>query len=458
MPPTRRTPRENEAMNVEITPIKTPAELALAAAFKGAKKRLPGGASVARLREQALASFVAGGLPHRRIEEWKYTDLRALMREAVPLADPLDQAALARAQKANPLPGVAARAITLVNGAFAPELSDLSKAEAGLTILPLARVIAEGHELAARIGKILLPHYDAPHALNTAFLNDGIVIGLAAGAKLARPIHVRHLFTGTAPAATYARTLVIVGDGAIATVIESFEGPQGIAYQANAAAELSVGDKAWLEYVRVQAEGEAAIHLATILAEIGARAKLHTCSLTTGAAISRQSMYLRAAGEGSQTRLSGATLLRKEQHADITLFVDHMTQGCTSREIFKSALDHESRGVFQGKIVVRPGAQKTDAKMMSAALLLGEGAEADNKPELEIYADDVVCGHGATAGALDENLLFYLRARGIPLKEAEALLIRSFIGEAMEAVPHEALREALLTRAGAWLSEREQTP
>jgi Fe-S cluster assembly protein SufD len=250
---------------------------------------------------------------------------------------------------------------------------------------------------------------------------------------------------------------VVVGEGAIATVIESFEGPDGVAYQSNTAAELQVGNKAWLEYVRVQAEGDAAIHLATILANIGAQAKLHTCSLTVGAAVSRLSVFLRCTGEGSETRLSGATLLRRKQHADTTLFVDHMTRGCSSREIFKSALDDESRGVFQGKIVVRPGAQKTDAKMMSAALLLGAAAEADHKPELEIFADDVQCGHGATAGALDEGLLFYLRARGIPRKEAEALLIRAFIGEAMEAVPHEALREAVLARAADWLAAREQS-
>jgi Fe-S cluster assembly protein SufD len=281
------------------------------------------------------------------------------------------------------------------------------------------------------------------------------VIGLAAGSKLARPIHVRHLFTGAA-AAAYARTLVIVGEGAIATVIESFEGPDGVAYQSNTAAELQVGDKAWLEYVRVQAEGDTAIHLATVLADIGAQAKLHTCSLTVGAAVSRQSVFLRCTGAASETRLSGATLLRRKQHSDTTLHVDHMTPGCTSREIFKSALDDESRGVFQGKIVVRPGAQKTDAKMMSAALLLGEAAEADHKPELEIFADDVQCGHGATAGALDKELLFYLGARGIPRKLAEALLIRAFIGEALEAVPHEALREALLALAADRLAAREQ--
>jgi Fe-S cluster assembly protein SufD len=442
-------------MNAEIKPIKTAAEPGLAAAYQVAKKRLPGGPAFARLREQALAAFVEGGLPHRRIEEWKYTDLRTLLREAAPLADPPDKATFARAKKLEPLPSVDVRRVTLINGSFVGELSDLVQPEAGLTILPLSRALAEGHALASRIGRLLPPYYDATLALNTAFVADGIVIGLAAGSKLARPIHVRHLFTGAAAAAAYARTLVVVGEGAIATVIESFEGPDGVAYQSNTTAELQVGDKAWLEYVRVQAEGDAAIHLATVLADIGASAKLHTCSLTVGAAVSRQSVFLRCTGAASETRLSGATLLRRKQHADTTLYVDHMTQGCSSREMFKSALDDESRGVFQGKIVVRPGAQKTDAKMMSAALLLGAAAEADHKPELEIFADDVQCGHGATAGALDEELLFYLRARGIPRKEAEALLIRAFIGEAMEAVPHEALREALLARAADWLAARE---
>jgi Fe-S cluster assembly protein SufD len=165
-------------------------------------------------------------------------------------------------------------------------------------------------------------------------------------------------------------------------------------------------------------------------------------------------MFVKCAGAGTTLDLGGASLLKSRQHGDTTLLVDHAAGGCQGRELFKSVLDGASRGVFQGKIIVRPGAQKTDSRMMTRALLLSEDAEADNKPELEIFADDVQCGHGATSGALDDNLKFYLMARGIPEKEAEALLIQSFVGEAIETVPHEGARDALAAATLRWLGER----
>jgi Fe-S cluster assembly protein SufD len=163
---------------------------------------------------------------------------------------------------------------------------------------------------------------------------------------------------------------------------------------------------------------------------------------------------MKCAGAGTTLRLDGASLLNGKQHGDTTLLVDHAAGGCVGRELFKSVLDGESRGVFQGKIIVRPGAQKTDARMMTRALLLSEDAEADNKPELEIFADDVQCGHGATSGALDDNLKFYLMARGIPEKDAEALLIQSFVGEAVETIAHEGARGALMDATLRWLGGR----
>src|SRR5213079_2017900 len=166
----------------------------------------------------------------------------------------------------------------------------------------------------------------------------------------------------------------------------------------------------------------------------------------------RNQLFLRFSGEGTVANIRGATLLKNRQHADTTLVVDHAAAGCQAREVFKSVLDDESRGIFQGKIIVQPGAQQTDAKMASHALLLSDAAEADNKPELEIFADDVQCGHGATAGDLDEDLLFYLKARGIPAKDAEALLIQAFVGEAVE---HAGLRDALMEHVVAWLKTRE---
>jgi Fe-S cluster assembly protein SufD len=175
---------------------------------------------------------------------------------------------------------------------------------------------------------------------------------------------------------------------------------------------------------------------------------------TTGGGVVRNQAFVRFGGEGTVAGIRGASLLKGRQHADTTLVAEHAAADCTSREVFRSVLDEEGRSVFQGKIIVRPHAQKTDAKMMTNALLLSERAEADNKPELEIFADDVVCGHGATSGALDQELLFYLKARGIPAREAQALLIQAFVGEAVERIEHAGLRDALMDRVVAWLKAR----
>jgi Fe-S cluster assembly protein SufD len=190
------------------------------------------------------------------------------------------------------------------------------------------------------------------------------------------------------------------------------------------------------------------------MASVGARARFNEFLFTAGAGVVRNQLFVKFAGEGTVAGIRGANLLRGREHADLTLIADHAVGGCTSRQVFKSVVDDEARAVFQGKIVVRPDAQRTDARMATHALLLSGMAEADNKPELEIFADDVQCGHGATSGELDQDLLFYLKARGIPAKEAEALLIQAFVGEAVDGIEHAGLRDALMDRVVAWLAGR----
>jgi Fe-S cluster assembly protein SufD len=440
-------------MNAEIRPIKTAAETALAANFSRARGTLPGKGAVAALREDAFRRFETDGLPHRRLEEWKYTDLRALMREAKPLAGAPDVAAKARAKgAAAALASLEARRIVFVDGAFVPELSDLAGLEAGLTIRSTAQMLAAGDaELVSRLGEIV-PTDDAAVGLNTAFMGDGAVIHVAAGTALARPIHLVFVNAGAEPAAVFTRSLVVIGNGARAMLVESHEGSND--YQVNTALELEVGDDAHVDHVKITGEGAGALHVSSLMAAIGARARFNEFLFTTGGTVVRNQAFIRFAGEGTIAGIRGASLLKDRQHADTTLLADHAVAACTSREVFKSVLDEEARNVFQGKIIVRRRAQKTDAKMATHALLLSETAEADNKPELEIFADDVQCGHGATSGALDEDLLFYLKARGIPAKEAEALLIQAFVGEAVEGIEHAGLRDALMEQVAAWLEAR----
>jgi len=438
-------------MNAEVRPIRTAAETALAVNFAAAKASLPGVNAVAALREEAFRRFEAGGLPSRRIEEWKYTDLRALMREAKPLA-PLPDAAARRwaAESAALLASIDARRIVFVDGSFVPELSDLSDIEPGLSIRSMASALEAGdRRVLTRMGPVS-PTADTAIALNTALMRDGAVIDVAAGVALARPIHLVFVAARKEASAVFTRSLAIIGKGARAMLVESHEGSSE--QQVNTAMELDVADEAHVDHVKITAAG--ALHVSTMMAAVGAHSRFNEFLFTAGAAVVRNQLFIRFAGAGTIAGIRGASLLNGNQHADTTLLVDHAAEGCTSRETFKSVLDGESRGVFQGKIIVRPGAQKTDAKMATHALLLSDTAESDNKPELEIFADDVQCGHGATSGALDEDLLFYLRARGIAQPEAEALLIQAFVGEAVEGIEHAGLRDVLMEQVVKWLNAR----
>jgi Fe-S cluster assembly protein SufD len=441
-------------VNAGVTTIKTAAETELAQVFAHARGSLPGDDAVAAQREAAFGLFAKEGLPHRRVEDWKYTDLRALMREAKPLAPPPDAAAKALAKSAGALLGdVETRRLVFVDGAFVAELSDLANLEIGLSVGSLADALSgDDPMLTQHLGK-LAPAGDVAVALNTALMGDGAVIRIAAGSTIERPLHLLFVASGK-PAASFVRSLVVVERGARAMVIESHEGPGGSDYQVNAALELFVGDEAHVDHVKIIGEGADALHVSTLAAAIGAHARFNAFSFTVGGAVVRNQLFLKFDGEGIVAGIRGATLLKGRQHADTTLVINHVAPDCQSREVFKTVLDDEAHGVFQGRIIVRRQAQRTDAKMMTQALLLSERAEADNKPELEIFADDVQCGHGATAGAIDEDLKFYLLARGIPAAEAEALLIQAFLGEAIEGIEHAGLREALLESVVAWLKNR----
>jgi Fe-S cluster assembly protein SufD len=440
-------------MNADVRPIKTPAETALSVAFATAKGKLPGAAA---LRETAFKRFETAGLPHRRVEEWKYTDLRALMRDAKPLAAPPDAAAKARARNAGAAcAAVEGRRIVRVDGTFVPELSDLAGLEPGLTIRSMAQALATGDAaVVKRLGQVV-PTDNVAVALNTALMGDGVVIEVAPGAALGRPLHLVFFNAGGPPASVFTRSLAVIGKGARAKLIESHEGAAGADYQINTALEIVVGDEAHVDHIKITGEGAGTLHVSSLMAAIGAHARFNEFLFTTSAAIVRNQVFVHFQGEETVAGIRGATLLTGKQHTDTTLVADHTAGACISREVFKTVLDGESRGVFQGKIIVQPRAQKTDAKMSAHALLLSEDAEADSKPELEIFADDVQCGHGATTGALDDDLLFYLRARGIPAKEAEALMIQAFVGEAVDGIEHAGLRDTLIEHVAAWLKTRK---
>jgi Fe-S cluster assembly protein SufD len=440
-------------MNVVLA--KTETGRALSDIFAIARGRLPGAGKIADARQRAFEAYERIGLPHRRIEDWKYTDLRVLMREVLPLAAAPDAAALKRAGAALKLHAIAGvRRLVLVDGMFAPKLSDTGDLEKGLSIRTL-REMLEADGTAVHDQLFAPDNSDPMVALNSAIMTDGLVIEVADGAVLTQPLHIVHIASGAQPAAMFTRSLLKLGKAAAATLVESYISADGAkAYQVHDSLVVSIGDGTRLDHVRLVEDGREAFNISSSAVTLGANAYFNTFGMTSGSSVSRYQAIIAVAGEGSRVETNGVNLLNGRQHADTTLFLDHAVPNCASREIFRSVVDDRGHSVFQGRIIVRPQAQKTDAKMMTRALLLSDEAEADNKPELEIFADDVTCGHGATTGALDQSLLFYLRARGLSEKEAQALLIQAFVGEAIESVANDALRELAISAAQRWLAAR----
>ncbi len=427
---------------------------AVSDSFAVARDRLPGTGRVAEARSAAFEAYERVGLPNRRIEDWKYTDLRALMREVLPLAPAPDAAALKRAAAALKLQKVrGARRLVLVDGVFAPKMSELDGLEKGLTIRTLREVLEGGD--AGLQAQLLAPDNANPLvALNSAMMTDGVVIEIGNGVVLTQPLHVVHIAGGSA-SAMFTRSLLRLGKDAGATLVESYIAAEGAtAYQAHDSLVVTIGDNSRLDHVRLIEDSREAFNICSAVFKLGAHAHLNTFGMASGAAASRYQATIAFAGEHSRVETNGVNLLNGRQHADTTLFMDHAVPNCASREVFRAVVDDRGHSVFQGRIIVRPHAQKSDAKMMTRALLLSDEAEADNKPELEIFADDVTCGHGATTGALDESLLFYLRARGLSEKEAQALLIQAFVGEAIESIVNDDLRELAISAAQRWLEAR----
>lgn len=442
-------------MNVAV--MKTKAEQALSEAFETAAAKLPGSAAVKQARAHAIGRFSAAGLPHRRVEEWKYTDLRNSLKEAFRPAlenDVAGKTSVAELIVAlGPLTDVDVHRIAFVNGHCCAALSDLQGA-VGIEVKPLAGALEAAPETIAN-GLVAIDggERDSTMTLNTAFVTDGAVVDVAAGARLEKPLLIVFVRSGKDALATTVRNVITIGKGATATIIEAHVAVPGSTHdaQVNALTEMSVGDGATVAHFKVAADHGKAVHLSNWNIALGRDATYRGFQYTSGQGLARNQIFATYKGEGGKLDLSGAFLARGGEHIDTTLVVDHAVPHCESRELFKGVLDGHARGIFQGKVIVRPNAQKTDGKQMAQALMLSPDAEFDSKPELEIYADDVVCGHGTTSAELDEDLLFYCMSRGIPEHEARALLIESFVGEALDKVEHEDLRSAFQAMAKTWL-------
>jgi Fe-S cluster assembly protein SufD len=412
---------------------------------------------LARYRNRGLARFAELGFPSRRGEAWRYLDLRALEQRAMLPAGretgPVGSAAREQLAEIG-LAGPTYR-LVLVDGRFAPELSRIDQLPAGIWLQPMAAAISERPDLVRSGLETQLP--DAPHpfdSLNLAFFGDGFVLDIAPGVSLERPVEIVHLSSGRTGGSLHTRSLVTAGAGSRASLIESFAGTGD--YWRNDVVELRLAPRAELARVVLVEEGATALHFAEAVATLGETASYSSFVLLLGGQTMRNETTVRGEGKDSRCNLNGAFLLSARQEANILTMVDHMAPGGETREIFHGVATGRAHGAFQGCITVRPGAQKVDAHQLSRNLVLGPRAAIDTKPELEIYADDVKCSHGAAVGDLDEAALFYLRTRGISSEEARRMLIEAFATEAVELVEQAALREHLKARLARRLATLEE--
>ena len=419
-------------MNAHVV-TRSAAEKSLIRQFAESQGREPSPA-----RASAFARFAEAGLPTRRVEAWHYTDLRAAMADAAPvLAAPapaeIDAARLQLAGRERFAPGAQ---LVMLGGRYFGELSDR---------LPAGVTVTEG-AVAAN------PVDDPLAALNEALSPSGCTISVARGAEIPEPITILHLAYGSSAYSVYSRLAIALDAGARASFVEVFEGAHA-RVQRHTATIVTLGRGAKARHVAVLGD-EPELHVETQICDLAQSAELRAFGLVSGGDLTRRQIFVRMNGEDAKVSLGGLTLVDGERRADTTLQVVHAAPRGTSREFYRAIVDDDAIGVFQGKIVVERAAQKTDGAMKSQAVLLSSRAQMNEKPELEIFADDVVCGHGATVASLDPEQVFYLRSRGIPERDAKAMLLEAFGGESIDRIEDELLIGALRARLSAWLGSR----
>ncbi len=416
-------------MNMHLQPQRTQAETALIDAFGERQSFLPGDGAVMSKRDEAVEA-IKHGLPTRRIETWHYTDLRRLLTTVPAYDDSARASALAPLVEGSPV-------LALLNGAVSKPV-----AIEGVTVSPVADKLSDG-TYAPALGAQAAD--DAIGALNSAFVADGWLLDIAAGTKLEKPIELQNVQAG---GQAHARFAVKVGAGVAATIVERQAGSADALV--SSVDNVVIGDDSEVTWLIVQEQPDSVTHLGQFNAWIGRNAKLTLFVMNAGGKLVRQEIRVAAKGEGGEFTLRGVNLLAGDTHTDVTMVLDHEVPHTSSTEVIRNVVTGKAHGVFQGRINVRQYAQKTDAKMACNTLLLSDDGEFSTKPELEIFADDVVCGHGATVTEIDRDHLFYLMARGIEEKTARGLLVKAFVAEVIEEMEDEAIVEALEQRLVDW--------
>ena len=409
---------------------------------------------VHEIRRTALERFAELGFPSTHEEEWRFTNIAPIARTLFRPAPVTASSTVAETINRFPLADLGCPRLVFVNAQYCPELSTPGLLPTGVKAGSLAAALKED-------GKALEPHLAryadfSTHcfvALNTAFLEDGAFIEIPKGVVVEKPLHILHISGADGQATvSHPRNLIIAAPTSQLTVIETFFGLDEEVHFTNSVSEIVAGESAMVDYYKVQQESAAAFHYARVQVQQDRSSTVSTHSLALGSSITREEVQAVLNGEGAESLLHGLYVISGRQLVDNHTTIDHAKPHCSSREVYKGVLEGRSQGVFNGKIIVRPDAQKTDSKQSNKNLLLSEDATINTKPQLEIYADDVKCTHGATIGQIDPDAVFYLRSRGIGAQDARKLLTFAFANDVMERIRYEPLRERLAERLLARLA------
>ena len=431
-----------EATIDRVVTAATPFEDAFRSLIEGDGADAPG--QIQSLRSAAFDTFRRLGFPTTKNEDWHFTSVAPIVEhDYLHITTPSGDV-----QRAALVPFLFGRSewhtLVFVNGRYAPELSNTGGLPKGVKLLDLRRAWGEAPQLTEPLGSITSYHDRAFTALNTAFMHDGAVLHVDRDVEVEMPIHL--LFVTDAVAAKsmmHPRNLIVVGRNAKAKVIESYVSLSDAVYFTNAVTEVSVAEGATLHHYKMQREGMRAFHVGTTETRQARDSHYISFSLAIGGSLTRTNIYTTLAGEGCGATLNGLYMLDGEQHCDHQTLIAHVQPNCFSRELYKGVLDGQSHGVFNGKVYVDPIAQKTDGKQTNNTLLLSDKAQIDTKPQLEIFADDVKCTHGATVGRLDEQALFYMKSRGVSRQLARELLTYAFAADVLETIEQDSVREEL---------------
>ena len=401
-----------------------------------------------KLSERALEQYAEIGWPGPKTESWKYTSLNKIASGTFSLAG--EYSALVPEDMIMPL---TCPRVVLVNGVLNKELSNLEQLIGNLSITSLVDIEDHQKTFFDDLFKSEESKGDLPLTyLNTAILSDAVMLEITEGSKCELPLHI--ISIGSGNGITFAPRLIVnVGIGARVDFIESHVGCSDSAYFSNSVTQLYLGDNSEVGHYKLQNDSRDSSHISLTRAVIDDGASYDNFTMSVGAKLSRNEVRAHLKGSGVECCINGAYLGAADQHIDNTTFIEHLAEGSSSREVFKGVLDDTARGVFQGKILVHPEAQKTDGYQMNRAMLLSDKAEIDSKPELEIYADDVRCSHGATVGELEDELIFYLCARGIDRESARRMLIGAYISDAIDEVKNIDIRSSIQSVAENWLKQ-----